>query len=114
MEHMLEAPLAAAAHRPDLVPVPLVGVDNSSASAAICDICYGLEGWQGGVRGKAQDASPPSQQPSVTCKNRKCRHVYHDACIREWLLATSACKVSFGVLFGTCPYCGAALELPAG
>jgi hypothetical protein len=111
MERLLEVPLAA--RRRDLTPMQLTDVDSSSASAATCDICYTLEGRRGDGRDKAQDTPLPSQQPRISCKNRRCGHVYHDACIREWLLAASACKVSFGVLFGTCPYCGAGLELPA-
>lgn len=62
---------------------------------AVCDICYtcGARNW-------------------VMCTNSKCSHFYHVDCIRAWLQSVVNSKLSFGILYGLCPYCGSNIEIP--
>jgi len=56
------------------------------------------------------DSSKSSDQHS-TCSNQQCDQVFHRECAKSWLLSLSDVKKSFGVLYGTCPYCSNVLEV---
>lgn len=62
---------------------------------------------------------PPSQAATApripdayaTCLNEHCDKLFHRECAKSWLLSLSDVRKSFGVLFGTCPYCSNSLEV---
>mmetsp|Transcript_4794 Transcript_4794/g.9729 ORF Transcript_4794/g.9729 Transcript_4794/m.9729 type:complete len:337 (+) Transcript_4794:30-1040(+) len=81
------------------------------SSAPMCDICYD-QGLDQLVAFSLSTPMPSLPEVQITCQNSKCHHLYHKECIRGWLISGGMCKVSFGVLFGLCPYCGSNIELP--
>jgi hypothetical protein len=101
----------------DGAPLPLPGATRSAttavsssfscssarADAEFCSICYCEE----------DISSTRKQAELVTCSNRRCHHMYHSDCLRGWLHASGSCKVSFGIVFGTCPYCSTSIEVAA-
>jgi len=45
------------------------------------------------------------QLPDIMCGNIKCARGYHESCLFEWLHSSPSARMSFGRLFGKCPYC---------
>ena len=43
--------------------------------------------------------------PELVCPNFRCRKMYHPRCLLEWLQAVPSSRMSFGTVFGSCPYC---------
>lgn len=66
---------------------PVDGSDTTMDNA--CGICYAY----------ALDGMIPDK----ICD--KCHRPFHGSCLSDWLQSDSSTKRSFGVLYGTCPYC---------
>jgi hypothetical protein len=47
---------------------------------------------------------------SVACHNGQCNKLFHVECVKEWFASLTTCKISFGKMYGTCPYCSSVLE----
>jgi E3 ubiquitin-protein ligase FANCL len=43
--------------------------------------------------------------PEQVCPNAKCGKMFHASCLLEWLQAVPSSRMSFGTVFGSCPYC---------
>jgi len=74
---------------------------------AECGICYAhrLPLSDDVEEENAEDEQPSANIPNVTCGNPSCARSYHESCLFEWLHSLPTARVSFGRIFGTCPYC---------
>ncbi|XP_065182863.1 E3 ubiquitin-protein ligase FANCL-like [Sycon ciliatum] len=43
--------------------------------------------------------------PVEACAYERCKQPFHQLCLYEWLRTLSTSRVSYNVIFGTCPYC---------
>lgn len=94
---------------------------EATATSVECSICYSSlqsfalvpDSSSGAPKRRKQLEKPGdlASVPRTTCCNSKCNHVYHAACVRIWLSSLSNCKVSFGTMYGTCPYCASELQI---
>ncbi|GAB2279223.1 hypothetical protein Dimus_013873 [Dionaea muscipula] len=80
------------------LPEPLDAERNSQILE--CGICYAAflptDEEAGAKRGSKTD---------YTCENANCGRAFHSACLGDWLQSITTTRRSYGVLFGTCPYC---------
>lgn len=88
-----------------------------------CAICYcsqsttEKESEEPSAKKRRRDDDTPvhdssiSSDEHITCLNQQCDKMFHRECAKSWLLSLSDVKKSFGVLFGTCPYCSNVLEV---
>jgi E3 ubiquitin-protein ligase FANCL len=51
--------------------------------------------------------------PDLNCDNPACSKPFHRRCLAEWLAADTSTRQSFGVLYGTCPYCSSPISVAA-
>ncbi|KAG1664605.1 hypothetical protein FOA52_004480 [Chlamydomonas sp. UWO 241] len=81
---------------------------------AECAICYAyrLPRSSGGGDGGGGDAGA-SDTPDVHCPTACCGRPFHTACLLEWLRGLPDSALSFGMLFGKCPYCSNAVSVRA-
>mmetsp|Transcript_20518 Transcript_20518/g.34876 ORF Transcript_20518/g.34876 Transcript_20518/m.34876 type:complete len:346 (+) Transcript_20518:190-1227(+) len=97
--------------------------DNIDVSAVNheCAICYtsGNISHGTGVNGTAiaklapaaaEEQEEENEEVSCSCDNSKCHKRFHKSCLRNWLLNVPNNKYVFGTLYGTCPYCSAAIH----
>ncbi len=47
------------------------------------------------------------------CESGTCGRPFHSQCLSEWLAAVPTTRRSFGMLFGTCPYCSHPITCPS-
>ena len=71
-----------------------------------CSICYSYRLQQPDGGGDAGT----SAIPDVVCENKCCGRPFHQQCLFEWLQALTTSRTSFETIFGTCPYCSAAIQ----
>ena len=86
-------------------------LNNSSIygklSAKRTDSCPNTRGKLSGVLPSPIDSTGPDQM----CLNRKCGRLFHTECLVSWLQAVPTSKISFGTLFGNCPYCSESISV---
>jgi hypothetical protein len=63
-----------------------------------CGVCYAH-------RISATDDETETIIPNIPCGNSSCGRSYHESCLSEWLHSIPGAKISFGRIFGQCPYC---------
>lgn len=55
--------------------------------------------------GETEETTKKTAIPDVACSNSNCGRSYHESCLSEWLHSIPGAKISFGRIFGQCPYC---------
>lgn len=95
-----------------------------------CGICYtySIAAATGDVSSSSSLANIPHFRPSMStsnlstvrpavsvpdraCSNVKCCKNYHFSCLSEWLHSLPTSKISFGAIYGSCPYCQEAISV---
>ncbi|CAF0819887.1 unnamed protein product [Brachionus calyciflorus] len=51
-----------------------------------------------------------NQGPSLYCETQSCNKPFHEQCLHEWLKNSTNCKIYFGFMFGSCPYCSESIK----
>ena len=77
-----------------------------------CGVCYAHHlPLDNGEDGNESSAAGESAIPNIPCNNVSCGRLYHEKCLSEWLHSLPT-KVSFGRIFGQCPYCCESISVP--
>lgn len=69
-----------------------------------CAICYSVEDPEA-ASGAGTGTAGCSSYPDQICPNSKCSRHYHRGCLTSWMQSLPSSRMSFGTLFGSCPYC---------
>jgi E3 ubiquitin-protein ligase FANCL len=78
-------------------PLPSPETTEKDDFIVECGICY--------AHRIVNEEGEESVIPSITCSSTNCARSYHDSCLSEWLQSLPGANISFGRIFGTCPYC---------
>lgn len=89
-------------------------VVNSEFSSE-CGICYthsisASHTAAGDDRGSS-GSKDRSLFPDQMCPNPKCSKMYHHVCILDWFQSLPSSRISFGKMFGQCPYCNESITI---
>ena len=90
------------------LPSPLAPAADKSDFLVECGICYAHRLPSEDADGEGAGAGP---LPEARCDNPSCGRHYHESCLFEWLHSLPTARVSFNVIFGTCPYCCEAISV---
>lgn len=65
-----------------------------------CGVCYSYKLENGEI-------------PTKSCEHAPCGRSFHFTCLHEWLRSLPSSRMSFGTIFGTCPYCTSPITVQA-
>ena len=78
-----------------------------------CGVCYSYRRTAGGGDGNGNDNNVETAKtvhlPDFICN--ACGQAFHQLCVSEWLQSVPSTRRSFNMLFGSCPYCNAAVSV---
>ena len=101
-----------------ILNVDLPKRDNDSAAnsefSSECGICYTYSIPSSITTGNdhvPRESKDRSQFPDQICPNPRCSKIYHHVCILDWLQSLTSSKISFGKMFGQCPYCNESITI---
>ena len=89
---------------------PLINSEFSSE----CGICYTYSipsSISVGNDIAPEEGKNRSQFPDQICPNPNCSKIYHHVCILDWLQSLPSSRISFGKIFGQCPYCNESITI---
>ena len=80
-----------------------------------CGVCYSYRRKGNASVGKKNIHVGAERDVSVHLPDficNACGQAFHQLCVSEWLQSVPSTRRSFNMLFGSCPYCNAAVSVP--